>query len=653
MDEQAWTRVNELWLELNRPSPERLNAVLMRQGINVNLSNLRKFLSRRSEKQVFAPRPVYKGRVYAVDKDQRWAADIVDYTKNPAELDGRRYTYALIVQDIFTRYAWAQLMESRDQAAGAFERILEQARNENHRPPHVLTTDEDSVFMGNRFQDLLRRNHIAHGLKKSREDIATIDRLIGTVRRALAVNVKGGATNWAETLRQTLAGYNRSPHRKIFGETPADVSKPPETEHQRSVIFDMRYQGAQDMELNQDRIDKRKEKLQAARGFRVLLKTKRLNQRVYRQVWSDGVHLIKGFDETGAQVQDTHDRWFPTKDALPVDVPEHEIPEAAQEVGEAKAVDEEIEDDERLAGPSVERGPSPSADRAEKERLREKREDWGRAWGGRPSPAKAFAFKAKNSPARINLDDTPPPRPKSDVHDLDVRPLPPGASSDVRLARFLQAVRQPPPASQSVAKPSPPQPPQPVAKPAPSPVPKAADMPPPPRRQSQYDFFINRLKTQPIRDDEELAIAQSGARAHLDQLRARLKRSERPEDSERLEEVNIATNLLKQRIAQYISPVALPKLPPPAPQVKRGGGGYRAVAGELLAAELQTRGIRSAEEEEAARKRQHAAYVHMKKLEGRPKTPELEREIAMLRAQQELLKGRRKAFKAKAKPTSG
>ena len=73
----------------------------------------------------------------------------------------------------------------------------------------------------------------------------------------------------------------------------------------------------------------------------------------------------------------------------------------------------------------------------------------------------------------------------------------------------------------------------------------------------------------------------------------------------------------------------------------------------MLAAELQTRGIRSAEEEEAVRKRQHAAYVHMKKLEGRPKTPELEREIAMLRAQQELLKGRRKALKAKAKPTSG
>ena len=77
------------------------------------------------------------------------------------------------------------------------------------------------------------------------------------------------------------------------------------------------------MEFNQDRIDKRKAKLKAARGFRVLMKTKRLNQRVYKEGWSDGIHLVKGFDETGAQVQDTERRWCPTKDVLATDAPEH------------------------------------------------------------------------------------------------------------------------------------------------------------------------------------------------------------------------------------------------------------------------------------------------------------------------------------------
>ena len=102
-------------------------------------------------------------------RDQRWAADLIDYTKNPGTLDGRRYTYVLLAQDIFTRFAWAELMETRDQAPKMFQRILERA----NRAPTVLTTDEDTVFMGSRFQAMLRRNDIVHVLKRSREDLAT------------------------------------------------------------------------------------------------------------------------------------------------------------------------------------------------------------------------------------------------------------------------------------------------------------------------------------------------------------------------------------------------------------------------------------------------------------------------------------------------
>ena len=131
--------------------------------------------------------------------------------------------------------------------------------------PTVLTTDEDTVFMGSHFQAMLRRNDIVHVLKRSRDALATIDRLIGTVRRALAVGVRGGgAESWAERVQQVIAGYNKSPHRKLFGETP------PETEHERSTIYDLRYQAAKDMEHNTDLIDKRKAKLQKARGFRIL-----------------------------------------------------------------------------------------------------------------------------------------------------------------------------------------------------------------------------------------------------------------------------------------------------------------------------------------------------------------------------------------------
>jgi len=150
-------------------------------------------LKSRPEREVFAARPVYKGRIYAADKDQRWAADIIDYTKNPATLDGRKYAYVLLVQDIFTRFAWAELMETRDQTPEAFQRLLERA----NRSPTVLTTDEDAVFRGARFEAVLRSNDIVHVLTRSREDLATSDRLNGQVRRALAVEVRAGAESWA------------------------------------------------------------------------------------------------------------------------------------------------------------------------------------------------------------------------------------------------------------------------------------------------------------------------------------------------------------------------------------------------------------------------------------------------------------------------
>ena len=53
-------------------------------------------------------------------------------------------------------------------------------------------------------------------------------------------------------------------------------------------------------------------------------------------MWSEGAQLIKGFDETGAEVQDTEGRWYPTKDALPT----ADIPEAAMEQGEAPVEEE-------------------------------------------------------------------------------------------------------------------------------------------------------------------------------------------------------------------------------------------------------------------------------------------------------------------------
>jgi transposase InsO family protein len=155
----------------------------------------------------------------------------------------------------------------------------------NHQPPTVLSTDKDAVFTGRAFQLKLREHDIVHVLKQSREDIAVVDRPISTVRRALAVNVKAGDENWAERLDEVIQGYNESPHRKLFGQAPVDISRPvrgplahvvqgpTQGEAQRSASFDLPYQAATEMKRQQTLIDDRKRKLEAARGFAHLVKT--------------------------------------------------------------------------------------------------------------------------------------------------------------------------------------------------------------------------------------------------------------------------------------------------------------------------------------------------------------------------------------------
>jgi hypothetical protein len=99
-------------------------------------------LTSRPEKQVFRTGPQYKGRVTAVDKDSRWQCDIIDNIRDPAQQGNKTYRYILLCVDIFTRYAWAEPMEARGEAATAFARILQRAMENNHQPPTVLSTDK-------------------------------------------------------------------------------------------------------------------------------------------------------------------------------------------------------------------------------------------------------------------------------------------------------------------------------------------------------------------------------------------------------------------------------------------------------------------------------------------------------------------------------
>ena len=140
---------HKLWVDQNRPSPEKFRLALQRRGIRATTKDLKElFYKYQSSKHIFAPPPKYKGKIFSPGLDRRWQADVM-------VLPG---TYALVVQDIFSRFAWAEHISSPMEADQGMEAILHKAGN----TPDEITTDADPGFQTKAFNSLLSDKGIHH-----------------------------------------------------------------------------------------------------------------------------------------------------------------------------------------------------------------------------------------------------------------------------------------------------------------------------------------------------------------------------------------------------------------------------------------------------------------------------------------------------------
>jgi hypothetical protein len=194
-------------------------------------------------------------------------------------------------------------------------KIFKLAVRKGHRIPNELITDKDGVFQAPSFRALMEEHGVLHEFKESTNDIATVDRLISTLRRALAQeSAESGESDWAARLKKVVDGYNRAPHTHLLGASPSEASDGTSKELQ----FELEFRASQEMHENAELIQKRKAKLEASGAFRGLVHAPKLGRRVYKNVWSERIHILKGFDETGAQATDEEGKSFPTKELLPV-----------------------------------------------------------------------------------------------------------------------------------------------------------------------------------------------------------------------------------------------------------------------------------------------------------------------------------------------
>ena len=150
------------------------------------------------QRQIFAPRQRYEGKITSSSPNQRWAADLIHMTAQPSP----PYTHILIVQDIFTRNVYARALQSStpQEVTAAFRNILASAPSS----PKMLTTDKGIEFTKTPFPKLMSDRDISHQLKdpQDRNAIATLDRAIQSITLALASE----KSKWGQTLQMVVSG---------------------------------------------------------------------------------------------------------------------------------------------------------------------------------------------------------------------------------------------------------------------------------------------------------------------------------------------------------------------------------------------------------------------------------------------------------------
>ena len=301
-------RVAELYRELSFPAPAKLQRALQKEGIAISLKALKELVGESGARQVFQPPPRYGGNITSTRMDDRWAADLLSFESRPAKRAEGTYTQVLIVQDIFSRYLWAEPISSKTQVRRAFEDILDKSG----RKCRELNCDKGTEFTSREFQTMLDRRNIQFREKVGKNDIATVDRAMGTLKDMLARRGADAAAggDWLEELPKAVSSYNKLDHSALHDNAPAEV------EGDKDLRFQLRYENAEKRMENAEQAQERKRKLEATGAFRTLLQPTAFKRRAGVPNWSSEVHTVAG--ATPAQVTDSNGKKFDTRLVLPV-----------------------------------------------------------------------------------------------------------------------------------------------------------------------------------------------------------------------------------------------------------------------------------------------------------------------------------------------
>jgi len=138
-----------------------------------------------------------------------WVIDLVIMRSYSDQNDG--YSNILTVIDTFSKFSWALPLKNKDgiSVSNAFEKIIEQAKTQNHQAQKFLHADKGLEFENKHFKNVLQQYGIHMYHTQNEEKSSIIERFNRTLNGKMRLYFEvEKSKKWINILQTLLDEYN-------------------------------------------------------------------------------------------------------------------------------------------------------------------------------------------------------------------------------------------------------------------------------------------------------------------------------------------------------------------------------------------------------------------------------------------------------------
>jgi transposase InsO family protein len=162
------------------------------------------------------------------------------------------YSNILTVIDTFSKFSWALPLNNKDgiSVSNVFEKIIEQAKTQNHQAPKYLHADKGLEFENKHLKNVLQKYGIHMYHTQNKEKSSIIERFNRTLNGKMRLNFEvEKSKKWINILQTLLDEYNfKNIHRSI-GMKPCEVNKSNE-DFVRNKLFSTKIKPKQQIQFS-------------------------------------------------------------------------------------------------------------------------------------------------------------------------------------------------------------------------------------------------------------------------------------------------------------------------------------------------------------------------------------------------------------------